>query len=148
MEEHGYDVSYMSSVDLHDNSRQLLQHKAYISLGHDEYWTKSMRDGVEYARDHGVGLIFMGADASYWQMRFGKNQQTGVADRTIICYKVLAENNDYTRDPLIHRPENTLIGIMFSDLTHKQLGFAWRVDPKADATLLQNTGLQSGQAYG
>lgn len=164
MEEHGYDVSYMSSVDLHDNSRQLLQHKAYISLGHDEYWTKSMRDGVEYARDHGVGLIFMGADASYWQMRFGKNQQTGVADRTIICYKVLAENNDYTRDPmygidnsvvtsqwrdpLIHRPENTLIGIMFSDLTHKQQGFTWRFDPKADATLLQNTNLQPGQAYG
>ncbi|HEY7417934.1 MAG TPA: N,N-dimethylformamidase beta subunit family domain-containing protein [Ktedonobacteraceae bacterium] len=164
MEQHGYDVSYASSVDLDEHPEQLLQHKAYISLGHDEYWTKSMRDGVENARDHGVGLIFMGADASYWQMRFGANQQTGVADRTLICYKVLAENNDYARDPMygvnnsvvtsqwrdpvINRPENALVGIMFSDLTHKQFGYPWRVDPQADPMLLHGTGLQPGQEYG
>src|SRR5712692_1031385 len=70
LEREGYDVSYISSADLHENPRQLLYHQAYISLGHDEYWTKEMRDGVEYARDHGVGLAFLGANASYWQMRF------------------------------------------------------------------------------
>ena len=164
MEQQGYNVSYASSIDLHEHPEMLLQHKAYISLGHDEYWTKSMRDGVEAARDHGMGLIFMGADAAYWQMRFNKNQQTGVADRTIICYKVSAVNSDYTRDPMygidntvvtsewrdpvVNRPENALVGIMFSDLTHKVFGYPWRVDPHADPTLLNNTGLQPGQAYG
>ena len=164
MEQQGYDVSYASSVDLHEHPEMLLQHKAYISLGHDEYWTKSMRDGVEAARNHGVGLIFMGADAAYWQMRFSKNQQTGVADRTIVCYKVSVDNNDYARDPMygvdnsvvtsewrdpvVNRPENTLIGIMFSDLTHKVFGYSWRVDPQADPMLLRNTGLQPGHTYG
>src|SRR5713101_3680139 len=40
LEREGYDVSYISSADLHENPRQLLYHQAYISLGHDEYWTK------------------------------------------------------------------------------------------------------------
>src|SRR5581483_8630576 len=52
-ERQGYDLSYISNLDLHTNSRLLLEHKAFISLGHDEYWTKEMRDGVEDARNQG-----------------------------------------------------------------------------------------------
>jgi hypothetical protein len=166
MEQRGYDLSYISSVDLHTDPAQLLNHKAYISLGHDEYWTKEMRDGVETARNHGVGLIFMGADASYWQMRFEKDTK-GVPDRTVVCYKVQSSNGEgdlkrdplYSidnsrvtaewRDPILGRPENALVGIMFSELTHKQLGFPWRVSPyAANSPLLKNTGLVPGQAYG
>jgi hypothetical protein len=166
MERNNYDVSYISSVDLDTNPGQLLHHKAYISLGHDEYWTKSMRDGVQNARDHGVGLIFMGADPAYWQMRFAPDDK-GVANRNIICYKVQTDNGpaDLARDPLygqdnavvtsmwrdpvVNRPENALVGIMFSDLTHAQFGFPWTVDPKAgDSSLLKGTGLQPGQSYG
>lgn len=164
MERNNYDVSYMSSLDLDSKPGQLLQHKAYISLGHDEYWTKSMRDGVQNARDHGVGLIFMGADAAYWQMRFAPDSK-GVAKRDIICYKVQTDNGDLARDPMygqdnsvvtgmwrdpvVGRPENALIGIMFSDLTHAQFGFPWTVDAKAaDSPLFKNTGIKAGQAYG
>jgi hypothetical protein len=164
MERNNYDVSYISSVDLATNPGQLLQHKAYISLGHDEYWTKSMRDGVQNARDHDVGLIFMGADPAYWQMRFAPDAK-GVANRDIICYKVQTDNNDLSRDPMygvdnsvvtsmwrdpvVGRPENALVGIMFSDLTHAQFGFPWTVDPKAgNSPLLKGTGLEPGQSYG
>jgi hypothetical protein len=164
MERKNYDVSYMSSVDLATNPGQLLRHKAYISLGHDEYWTKSMRDGVQNARDHGVGLIFMGADVAYWQIRFAPDDK-GVANRNIICYKVQTDNNDLARDPMynvdnsvvtslwrdpvVGRPENALLGLMFSDLTHAQFGFPWTVDPKAgNSPLLKGTGLQPGQSYG
>src|ERR1700730_17388949 len=97
-EQQGYDLSYISSVDLHEDSAQLLQHRAYISIGHDEYWTKEMRDGVQNARDHGVGLAFMEADAAYWQMRF-EPDSAGVADRTVVCYKV-SSGQDLKRDPL------------------------------------------------
>ncbi len=48
----------------------LLHHKAVLSMGHDEYWSKSMRDGMEAARDHGVNLAFFGANAAYRQIRF------------------------------------------------------------------------------
>lgn len=166
MEEQGYDLSYISAVDLHMNPNQLLNHKAYISLGHDEYWTREMRDGVEHARDKGVGLVFMGADASYWQMRFEKDH-AGIPNRTVVCYKVQTnqgiadlqrdpfygvDNTRVTaqwRDPVLNRPENQLVGMMFSELTHTQRGFPWQVDAKAGTSpLFQGTGLVAGQSYG
>ena len=91
LESQGYDLSYISSVDLHEDPAQLLQHRAYLSLSHDEYWSKEMRDGVEYARDHGVGLAFLGANTSYWQIRF-EPDSAGIPDRTIVCYKVQTVN--------------------------------------------------------
>ncbi len=162
MERQGYDLSYISSVDLHERPRQLLQHAAYLSIGHDEYWTKEMRDGVEYARDHGVSLGFLGANIAYWQMRF-KTDSKGVPDRTIVCYKVQTDHNDLARDPLygkdnsqvtsqwrdpvINRPENALIGVMFSGLNN-QSSFPWQVSSQGASPLLNGTGLQAGHAYG
>ena len=162
-ESQGYDIAYISNVDLHENSEQLLQHRAYISLGHDEYWTKEMRDGVEHARDAGIGLAFLGANAAYWQMRF-ELDSAGNKDRTIVCYKVESRNNDLERDPIyqnditrvtaqwrdpvLARPENALIGIMSSDFTHQRFGFSWQVSTNVQSLLLDGTGLQPGQSYG
>src|SRR6266571_1058289 len=163
MESRGYDFSYISDVDLHEKPTQLLDHRAYLSLGHDEYWTKEMRDGVERARDKGVGLAFLGADASYWQMRF-EPDGAGTPDRMIVCYKVATANHDLAldplygqdntrlttrwRDPILARPENALIGVMYSDLTHQQQGFPWMLSPQAKSALLDGTGLQAEQTYG
>jgi hypothetical protein len=162
LERQGYDISYISNVDLHENPGQVLHYRAYISLGHDEYWTKEMRDGVEHARDSGVGLAFFGADASYWQMRF-EADSAGRADRAIVCYKVQTSLNDLAsdplygvdnsrvtsqwRDPVVARPENALIGVMYSGFTN-QSGFPWQASPRTQSTLLQATGLTVGQQYG
>jgi hypothetical protein len=140
----------------------LLDHRAYLSLGHDEFWTKEMRDGVEQARDKGVGLAFLGANADYWQIRF-EPDSAGTPDRTIVCYQVYTGGDlaldplygvDKTRltarwrDPVLARPENALIGIMYSNLTHQQQGFSWTLSPQARSTLLDGTGLEPGQPYG
>ncbi len=162
LERQGYDLSYISSVDLHEDPGQLLQHRVYLSLGHDEYWTKEMRDGVEYARDHGVGLAFLGANAAYWQIRF-EPDSAGTRDRTIVCYKVQTVGHDLARDPLfgkdnarvtaqwrdtlLARPENALIGIMYSGY-ELQRGFPWHVNSEAASPLLDGTGLQPGEQYG
>jgi hypothetical protein len=163
LERQGFDLSYASSVDLHEDPAQLLHHRAYLSIGHDEYWSKEMRDGVENARDHGIGLAFLGADAAYWQIRY-QPDSAGIADRTIVCYKVETANNDLARDPyygkdnsrvtsewrdpVIGRPENSLVGIMFSDLTHQRRGFPWQVSAQGKSPLLKGTGLQPGGTYG
>lgn len=158
LESQGYDVSYTSDIDLHEHPDQLLKHRAYISLGHDEYWTKEMRDGVERARNSGVGLAFLGADDVYWQMRF-EPDSLGVQDRTVVCYK------DASRDPLfgldngrvttqwrndpVNRPENALIGIMFSSYSDGDIGFPWHLTmTSANLPLLRDTGLRAGQQYG
>lgn len=163
LERQGYDLSYISSVDLHTNAASLLQHKAYLSLGHDEYWTKEMRDGVEHALEQGVGLAFLEANAIYNQVRLEPNS-AGVPHRTVVCYKVstLAENlsvdplygidNDRVtsmwRDPVVNRPENAIVGIMYSNTNGTTRGFPWVTSPSLDSFLLEGTGLQAGQTHG
>jgi len=57
-----------------------------------------MRDGVEYARDHGVGLAFLGAETGTWQMRF-EPDHGGKADRTIVSYRVSSASRNLQFDP-------------------------------------------------
>ncbi|HEV8461661.1 MAG TPA: N,N-dimethylformamidase beta subunit family domain-containing protein [Gaiellaceae bacterium] len=86
IEEHGYDVSYQSDVytDAHPDS--LLHHKLVAVAGHDEYWTGTMRDAFDAARDQGeVNLAFMGANDGYWQIKLQD------ADRTIVAYKSMSD---------------------------------------------------------
>ena len=163
-ERQGYDISYISDIDLHAGAQALISHKAYISLGHDEYWTKEMRDGVEYLRDHGVGLAFLEADDSYWQARL-EPDSAGIANRTVVSYKVLTPKHDLARDPLygqdnarvtsqfrdpvVNRPENALLGEMYSDVVHGRHGFSWKPTSTLTASSLTNdTGLTAGREYG
>ena len=59
MEQHGYDVSYISNVDTHTDGPGLQRAKGFISVGHDEYWTREMYDNVSAARDAGINLAFL-----------------------------------------------------------------------------------------
>lgn len=63
LEQHGYDVSYISNVDTHADPKGLLRTKGFISVGHDEYWSLQMYDNVLKARDEGVSLAFLSANA-------------------------------------------------------------------------------------
>src|SRR2546427_451098 len=86
IERMGYDVTYQTDVDTHANPGGLRNHKAVLSVGHDEYWSKEMRDGFEGARDGGVNLAFFAADTSEVQVRY-EASAAGVANRVIVCYK-------------------------------------------------------------
>jgi hypothetical protein len=63
MEKEGYDVSYISNTDTHANPSLLLRSKAFLSVGHDEYWTPEMFSNVRSARDHGVNLMFLSGNS-------------------------------------------------------------------------------------
>jgi hypothetical protein len=59
LEENGYDVSYISGMDAATNGSLLLNHKIYMDVGHDEYWTDSQVANVQAAANAGVNLAFM-----------------------------------------------------------------------------------------
>ena len=63
MEEQGYDVTYTSTLDTHGDAEGLLRTKAFLSVGHDEYWTRQMYDNMSRARDAGVNLLFLSGNA-------------------------------------------------------------------------------------
>jgi hypothetical protein len=86
LERGGWEVSYATDGDVDANPKILLDHSLDMSAGHDEYWTKAMRDGWEAARAAGVNLAVMGANDSFWQVRYEDG------GRTLVGYK-------YTPDP-------------------------------------------------
>jgi hypothetical protein len=63
LEKEGYDVTYISNVDTHTDPDGLLRGKVFVSVGHDEYWTREMFDHVTRARDAGVSLAFLSGNA-------------------------------------------------------------------------------------
>src|SRR5438093_98670 len=81
-----------------------------------------MYDALTAARDGGVNLGFFGANAVNWQARF-ESSSSGVPNRVLVCYRdaTLDPVTDpslktlYWRDPLLNRPEQTLIGIQYTN---------------------------------
>lgn len=59
LEKEGYNVTYISNTDTHADADGLLRGKAFLSVGHDEYWTPRMTENVANARDQGVNLMFL-----------------------------------------------------------------------------------------
>jgi len=121
LERSGYDVTYSTDLDTHQNSARLLNSKAFLSVGHDEYWSKAMYDGVERARDAGVHLGFFDANAIFWQVRFEASPVSGTADRVMVGYKdrQIDPIQDPTtttawRDPFLNRPEQRVMGVEYS----------------------------------
>ena len=114
----GLDVTYLTDIDLQQPQNSLLRHKAVLSLGHDEYYSLTMRHALEQARDEGVNLAFLGANAVFRHIRFG-DSPTG-PNRHEIDYKMAREDPlngkddaDVTvdwREAPNNNPESQLIG--------------------------------------
>lgn len=126
LEQNGYDVSYISGVDATRSGSLLLNHDAYLSVGHDEYWSAEQRANVEAARDAGVNLAFWSGNEVYWKVRWESSiDGSGQAYRTMVCYKeTYGTSTDPSnvgtgtwRDPRYadpgQQPENALTGTMF-----------------------------------
>jgi hypothetical protein len=88
LEKNGYDVSYFTDVDTARSAAELLNHKTFMSVGHDEYWSAEQRNNAVAARNAGVNLAFFSANEIFWKTRFAASISTGAqAWRTVVCYK-------------------------------------------------------------
>lgn len=72
LEEHGYDVTYCSNSDMLTPDRGL-KCKAFLSVGHDEYWDIRQHDSVMKMRDEGVNLLFLSGNTLCWVTPFREN---------------------------------------------------------------------------
>jgi hypothetical protein len=86
LERNGYNVSYTTAVDVSRQGSLILNHKIFVTNGHDEYWSKEQRDNVEAARNTGIHLAFFSGNEVYWKTRW-ENDANGVDHRTLVCYK-------------------------------------------------------------
>lgn len=70
IEREGYDVSYQSAVDTHTDGPGLLRAKSFLSVGHDEYWSREMYDHVKGAIAAGVNVAFLSSDTCWGLITF------------------------------------------------------------------------------
>ncbi len=126
LEQNGYDVSYVSGLDVGTDPALLPKHKVFLSVGHDEYWSKEQRANVTAARDQGVNLAFFSGNEVYWKARWEPSQDgTNTPNRTYVTYKDTwvdsrsdpVEPTPTWRDPrfgdLGFGPENGLTGTLY-----------------------------------
>src|SRR5206468_7033158 len=94
LERNGYDLSYATGVDTDRlGGAPLRTHKAFLSVGHDEYWSGAQRANVEAARDAGVHLAFFSGNEVYWKTRWeNATDGSGTPYRTLVTYKETQAN--------------------------------------------------------
>ena len=100
----------------------MLEHKAFLSVGHDEYWSSGQRDNVKAARDAGVNLGFFSGNEIFWKTRWENNPpHARLYKETHANAKIDPQANVWTgtwRDPRPinpegAEPENALSGNIF-----------------------------------
>ena len=95
LERNGYDLSYTTDIDADRSGSLIKQHKVFLSVGHDEYWSGQERANVEAARAAGIHLAFFSSNEVYWKTRWEASiDGTNTSYRTLVCYKegTLGEN--------------------------------------------------------
>lgn len=140
----GLDLAYVTSWDLDREPDLLAGARGVVSLGHDEYWTVPMRNAVEKARDAGVNVAFLGANASYWRVRFD------AAGRLVTGYKSAAldpvqgpTTTAQWRQSPDARPENSMVGMLYEAFPAQ----ADLVVHDPSFFLFQGTGVLAGSAH-
>ncbi len=121
VESMGLDVAYTTNVDLHARPEQIEEgeYKAVVSLAHDEYYSVPIRRTLEAARDRGVNLVFLGANAGYRRIRLEPSPHG--PHRLEVNYRVPSEDPLYGhgdqelvtaewRSPPAAEPEASLVG--------------------------------------
>ena len=157
LEQQGYDVTYSTNMDTHRSGKPgahnaLLDHKVFLSVGHDEYWSQQMRDAIIAARDAGVNIGFFGANTSYWRVRFEPDPITDEPDSVMVSYKTTESGQvDPSGIPTgtwrdssgANQPENAVIGAMYHGYN---LGVSFPLRLSSEYTsdsLFRHTGLQN-----
>jgi hypothetical protein len=138
-----YDVSYVTSYDLHSDPAALDGARLFISAFHDEYWSTSMRERLEHHVVEGGNAVFLAANSIYWRVRLD-----GV---TMTCHKAEQFADDphpditaRWRSALIGKPEYQLLGSWYDAYQFPYgSGHAWTVSD-ADHWMYAGTGLTNG----
>lgn len=151
LESNGFDVAYVSDIDVHRDPAFASRARAVLQVGHNEYWSKEMRDHLEEAHRLGKGLSFFTGDTGAWAVRF-EDSPLG-SNRVMVCYRAASldpiARSDPTRatthwrDAPLKRPTQAFIGVgTNAAITHSA---DWVAEDVAGAAeLFVGTGFKQG----
>jgi hypothetical protein len=148
IEHEGYDVTYITDIDTHEDVNRLLRGKAFLSVGHDEYWSETMRANVIQARDAGVSLGFFGGNYLYWPTRFSPDSK-GNPNRALAVDKTFGSDGTFAGSRY-NKSEQLIAGGMWGPGHNNTNGDIF-VNPRKEPTdapldhwVFSGTGLEEG----
>ncbi len=151
MEQHGLDVTYWTDINLALNGQQLANHKALLSLGHDEEWSLRMRNNAVAAHAKGVNLAFFGASPILRKVRLAPsplgpnlemvNYRDPQADPLYGVDNARVTQNWWGQPPA-NLPASTLVGDSYNGYNNNQSFPLVVTDP--NSWLYAGTGLKQG----
>lgn len=160
LEKNGYKVEYATSLDTHTLPDLHTNYKLFMTAGHDEYWSKEMRDNIESRIPQNQKMAVFSGNSVWWQIRFSKDMSQ------MICYKtpendpLYGVNNDLVTSlwhaPPVNRPENSMIGVSWRygglvntkhGLTTSE-GYGGYFVERPDHWVFENTNVQIGDVFG
>jgi N,N-dimethylformamidase beta subunit-like, C-terminal len=108
---HGLHADVCAVSDLHKGPQILKNYRLFVSVGHDEYWSREMRDNVEGFVRAGGNAAFFSGNVCWWQVRFENGGDTMVCykDKEFDSEKDASLVSTYWKD--VGRPSNTLTGV-------------------------------------
>lgn len=117
VEELGLDTAYATSVDLDTTPEIARAVHGVLLLGHDEYYSWSMRKALVDARDAGVNLAFFGANEVYRRVKF-EAAADGTPARVVADYPQPTSRpgawrpwNAHSEWRQMGKPEHELVGV-------------------------------------
>jgi hypothetical protein len=81
LESEGYAVEYVTSEDIHNEPNLLFNYALFLTVGHDEYWSKEMRDHVDAFLGTGGNYAVFSGNTMFRQVRYEDGE------RTLVGYK-------------------------------------------------------------
>ncbi|HKB34926.1 MAG TPA: N,N-dimethylformamidase beta subunit family domain-containing protein [Gemmataceae bacterium] len=145
MEKHGYDITYCSNGDVHDDLKCLTRAKAFLSVGHDEYWSRQQFDNVLAAVKAGVNVAFLSGNTCCFVAPFSPSS-TKVPRRIITRAGryggIRPKEKAYMADLPVEAPsEATLIG---AQTVSPFNGSGDWIVTRPDHWLFKGTGMKKG----
>ncbi len=113
MESQGYDMTYITDVDLEANPNVLNGHRVFVNTGHDEYYSDTMKNRIKSAIDSGVNMAFFSANNIYFRVTWDANA-AGAPNRRIHCDKggLTGLATVEYRNLATPAPENAITGVL------------------------------------
>ncbi len=149
----GYDIAYITNVDVDRAPELLVRRNLFMTVGHDEYWSLAERNTVQDARDKGLCIGFFSGNTAYRRIRL-ESSSKGIERRVITCYKSASldphdnapdTTNDFSSGPFA-RPENELLGLSWAGWSHLD-GFPFVVS-KPEHWVYDGTGVKENDTLG
>ena len=117
LERENRNVEFCTNSDLDHDPSFLSHYTTFVTVGHDEYWSRQERNACQQLVNHGGKLIILSGNTCWWQVRYDDHL------RNLTCFKKPEEDplfgkqdslvtTVWSRSP-VNESEGSLLGTTF-----------------------------------